>query len=108
MSRGMLSGKQEAAVDPYHPLWGFPARIAWLPDGVTATPPDFYEQTKVSAHRIIEICYSVRDAVKYALDKPKPGLKPWIMTNAQVFSPDQVKAARVDILRQDREDASRS
>ncbi len=94
--------------DPYHPLWGFPARIAWLPDGVTATAPDFYEQTKESPDRTIEKWYSVRDAVKYAMDNPKPNLRPWIMTNGQIFHPDQVKAQRIEILRQDRENAARS
>lgn len=90
--------------DPYHPLFGHPARIAWLSEGTNGTAPDFYEETKASPDRLIEMWYSVRDAVKYAMDNPKPGLKPWIMTNGQVFHPDQVSAMRIEILRQDRED----
>ena len=92
----------------YHPLWGVPAIIAWLPEGVTATGPDFYERTKQSPDRVIEIWHSVRDAVKYAMANPKPDLHPSIMTNGQIFHPDQVKAACAGILRQDREDASRA
>ena len=94
--------------DPYHPLFGHPARIAWIPEGENATAPDFYEQTKTSSDRLIEIWYSARDAVKYAMDNPKSGLKPWIMTNGQVFPPDQVRAARVKILQQDHLDAHRT
>ena len=93
--------------DPYHPLFGHPARIAWLPEGMTATAADFYEPTKASPDRLIELWHSVRDAIKYAMDNPKPGLKPSIMTSGHVFHYAQVKAARVKILEQDHKDGAR-
>ena len=95
-------------MDSDHPLFGPSAILLWFPTGETPSIFNFEGTQDQLTERTVEKWWSVRDAVKYAIDNSKVGLSPWMLVKTQQFAPAQLLEARSRILQQDREDASRS
>lgn len=81
-----------------HPLFGPSATVLWLEDTAAAALGDFGGGEK---------WWSLRDAIKIAAARPRPGFKPWVKVGDNIFSPEEVLRAAAHIHEQDREDAKR-
>jgi hypothetical protein len=101
-------GKQEKIIGLRPSSFWASAILLWFPTGEIPSIFNFEATHDQLTERTVEKWWSVRDAVKYAIDNPKVGLSPWMLVKTQQFAPTQLLEARSRILQQDREDALRS